>query len=302
MPVYNAERYVAQAVESILAQTYSRFEFLIIDDGSSDRSLSILQRYARQDARIRLISRPNTGYVIALNEMLSLAQGEFIARMDADDVALPNRFQRQVDFMQQHPEVVCVGSWHTLIDHRGRLLTCLELPQQDSEIQREALAGHGSICHPCALIRRSVLSTLGGYNPELMPAEDLDLWLRLGEVGQLANIPEPLLHYRLHPHSISETAGNLQRQQARTACERAWQRRGMEGTFEANSLWRPGTSRSSRHQFMLQYGWWAFNSQQRRTAAIYGLKAIALLPWRREGWTLLGVSVLKPRSREVATQ
>jgi glycosyltransferase involved in cell wall biosynthesis len=116
MPVYNTERYVAEAVESILAQTFRNFEFLIIDDGSTDRSLSILKRYAERDPRIYLVSRPNTGYVIALNEMLAMARGEFIARIDADDIALPERFEVQVAYLREHPEVVCLGSKVQFID------------------------------------------------------------------------------------------------------------------------------------------------------------------------------------------
>src|SRR6476661_6105481 len=120
MPVYNAGRYVAEAVESILGQTYADFEFLIVDDGSTDRSRAILERYAARDPRIRLVSRPNTGYAAALNELLGLARGELVARMDADDVALPERLLRQVNYLRAHPEVVCVGTAVHLIDGGGR--------------------------------------------------------------------------------------------------------------------------------------------------------------------------------------
>ncbi|NJO41926.1 MAG: glycosyltransferase [Cyanobacteria bacterium CRU_2_1] len=294
MPVYNAERYLAQAIESILSQTFSDFEFLIVNDGSTDRSLDWLQHFADRDPRIRLISRPNTGYVQALNEMLQLAQGEYIARMDADDIALPDRFRQQIEFLHHHPSVVCVGGAHEIVDHQGRLLTRLQLPLANAEIQREALAGHGSICHPCAMMRRSAVLAIGGYDERLMPAEDLDLWLRLGEMGELANLPETVLKYRLHLNSVSEKKGHLQRQKAQEACERAWQRRGVNGRFEAANLWRPGSDRASQHQFMLQYGWWAFNSHQRYTAIIYASKAIWAVPLRPDGWKLLACAVLKP--------
>src|SRR5688572_25828901 len=110
MPVYNAERFVAQTVDCILAQTHRDFEFIIIDDGSTDRSLEILQDYARRDQRIRLLSRPNTGYVIALNEALELVRGPLIARMDADDLCSPKRFELQVERMGQEPHLVALGS------------------------------------------------------------------------------------------------------------------------------------------------------------------------------------------------
>ncbi len=297
MPVYNADRYVAQAVDSILAQSFTDFEFLIIDDGSTDRSYEILRRYAVRDDRIHLISRSNTGYVIALNEMLRLSQGEFIARMDADDVSLPDRFQCQVTFLRQHPEVVCVGGSHEIIDAQGRLLTTLKLPESDEEIQRLALAGHGSICHPCAMIRRSAILAIGGYNEALMPAEDLDLWLRLGELGHLANLAEPVLRYRLHMKSVSEQNTMRQRQRAREACEHAWQRRGITGHFEASDRWRPGSDRASRLVFTLKYGWWAFNSRQRGTAIHYGLQAITINPFKLEAWKLLIAAIVKPLPR-----
>jgi glycosyltransferase involved in cell wall biosynthesis len=293
MPVYNADRYLVQAVESILQQTFSDFELLIVDDGSTDHSPRILRRYAEIDARIRLISRPNTGYVVALNEMLRLAQGKFIARMDADDIAKPERFSHQLEFLHQHPHVVCVGGCHDLIDHRGRFLTYLPLPLSNDEIQREALAGHGSICHPCAMMRRSALLQIGGYDETMMPAEDLDLWLKLGEIGELANLDRSVLQYRLHPHSVSETSCTIQRQKAHLACQKAWKRRGVEGQFEAGEPWRPGADRDSRHRFMIQYGWWAFNSRQRQTAMIYSTKAIWANPLEREGWALLAAALLK---------
>jgi glycosyltransferase involved in cell wall biosynthesis len=295
MPVYNAERYVAQAIDSILMQTLPDFEFLIVNDGSSDRSPAILEHYARQDSRIHLISRPNTGHVLALNEMLHLARGDYLARMDADDVALPQRFQLQVDFLQRHPEVVCVGGAHEVIDEADRLITCWQMLLTDAEIQNAALAGHGSICHPCAMMRRTAVLTVGGYDPDLLLAEDVDLWLRLGEIGKLANLSQPILRYRIHANSVSGKYCDRQRQQARVACERAWQRRGIQdGRFEAAEPWRPGRDRTSRHQFMLQYGWWAFNSRQRQTAMLYGWLSIQAIPLAVEGWKLLLYALVKP--------
>ena len=123
LPVHNCERYVAEAIESILAQTFTDFEFLIVDDGSTDGTLPILNRFAARDSRIRVISRPNTGIVGALNEILGLARADLVARMDADDVALPVRFERQVRYLDEHPECVMVGSRVTIIDPDGDALT-----------------------------------------------------------------------------------------------------------------------------------------------------------------------------------
>lgn len=294
MPVYNAERYVAEAIESILAQTLGDFEFLITDDGSSDRSLAILQKYAEQDSRIRLKQSPNQGVSLTRNEMFQQARGELIAVMDADDVAMPDRFALQITFLKEHPEVVCVGTSHSLIDEKGRLLTFLTLPATDDAIQKAALAGHGSICHPSAMIRRWALEKIGGYDAAYHSAHDLDVWLKLGEIGKLANLEAALLHYRIHASSVSGRNPVSQRIEAKQACEQAWQRRGMQGTFEVEEPWRPKDDRASRQHFMLQYGWWAFNSRQRQTAIFYGWQAIRALPWNGEGWKLLLCGLLKP--------
>jgi glycosyltransferase involved in cell wall biosynthesis len=297
MPVYNSQRYVAQAVESILQQTFADFELIILNDGSTDRSLSILQRYAARDPRIQLISRENRGIAPTRNELLAQASGEFIAMMDSDDVAFPQRLARQVQFLQQHSQVICLGSSYELIDARSRPITTLAVPLHHAEIQRQALAGHASVFQPCAMMRRAAVMRIGGYDATLKQAEDLDLWLRLGEIGELANLAEPLVQYRLHPKSISETDCAFQRQQAYEVCQRAWQRRGIAGQFEATDPWRPGKDATSQHQFMLKYGWWAFNSGHRATALIYSLKAIQVLPLRLAGWNLLACAVFKPLPR-----
>lgn len=297
MPVYNAERYVAEAVESILAQTFIDFEFIIIDDGSKDGSLKILETYAAKDKRIRLTSRENKGIARTTNELLSKAEGEFIALMDNDDIALPNRLARQVEFLQSHPNVVGVSGTYQYIDERGRLLLVSRVPEDNDEIQRLLLAGYANnMPHPCAMIRRASLIEIGGYNETMKVAADLDMQLRLGEVGELANIKEPILKYRVHMDSACGQKSALYYQEAQAACERAYQRRGIEGRYEPADLeapMRPGTDRFSRYPFLAKYGWWAFQSGQRQTAIIYALQAIAALPLAFDGWKLLACAAFK---------
>jgi hypothetical protein len=296
MSVHNAGAYLTPAVESILAQSFDEFEFLILDDGSTDRSGALLQEFAARDPRIRLISRENRGLTKSLNELLAAARGKYIARMDADDIALPDRFARQVAFLHRHRDVLCVGGAFEIIDQAGRYLTTIWPPCSDEEIQSQMLRGHCAISHPTAMARRAALVEIGGYQRDLV--EDLDLWLRLGERGRLANLSEVVLRYRLHGKSISEQAGLRQREAGRAACEAAWQRRGIEdGVYEAGQLWRPSSDRASRHAFMLQYGWWAWNSRARQTATVYGLKAVTTKPFDADGWKLLLVSLLKPTGR-----
>ena len=228
MPVYNAEPYVAEAVESILAQTYRNFEFIIIDDGSTDRSLAILKRYAAQDTRIRLSSSPNAGYLVRLNEMLDEARGDLIARMDADDVAMPERFIRQIDFLDAHPEVVAVGSRVLAIDSDGDPIAEFCTAQDHEEIDRAHLDVQGGfINHPVAMIRTAAIRKIGGYRADYWPGEDVDLWLRLAEIGRLANLPERLLKFRRHLESISYTRHARQHERCQAAAIDAHRRRGL---------------------------------------------------------------------------
>src|SRR3954469_7704719 len=157
MPLYNAERFVAQTLDAILAQTFRDFEFLIINDGSTDRSLEILQDYARRDDRIRLISRPNTGYVPALNEGLGLARGEFIARIDADDLADPRRLELQVARLRQEPRLVALGSCASAIDEDGLPLGYYSVPLTHEEIEAHHLRGSSAIHHPAVILRPDVV-------------------------------------------------------------------------------------------------------------------------------------------------
>jgi glycosyltransferase involved in cell wall biosynthesis len=293
MPVYNAERYVGEAVKSILKQTYTDFEFIIINDGSTDRSLQILQHYAQQDNRIHLISRENCGLVKTLNEGLALAKSPLLARMDADDVAYPDRFILQKQFLDQNPNVVCLGGYFEIIDEAGRALTLLKVPLDDKTIQDLALKGHSAIVHPAAMLRLSAVTHAGGYREAFKAAEDLDLWLRLGEIGQLANIPSPVLHYRFLSSSVSGQNASLQKQSAKNACQEAWARRKVDYLFEGGD-WRPTYEAKSQFDFFMRFGWWAFNYHQRYAAIVYGFKAVTLLPWNLAGWRLLLCAIIKP--------
>lgn len=295
MSVYNGQRYLAQAMDSILGQTFSDFELITIDDGSKDSSPGILRGYASRDPRVKVTVRENKGLTKTLNEAFRRSRGQFIARMDCDDVAMPDRFARQLDALRADPGLVCVGGNFQLIDGDGRALTVLVPPADDATIQKKALAGHGAICHPTAMIRRTAMEQIDGYDESFKTAQDLDLWLRLGEVGRLGNVPHTVLQFRLHEGSVSETKRHEQRQSARRACENAWKRRGItNGSFEADEPWRPGQDAESKQRFALQYGWWAFNSGERRTALHYGMKAVRAKPLGPAGWRLLVCAAVKP--------
>lgn len=300
LPVYNSEAYVAEAVESILQQTFSDFECIIIDDGSSDRSLEILRPYAAQDSRITIISQENRGQPATRNRMLHMARGEFIAVMDADDIALPDRLAGQTAFLQAHPQVVWVGGAYDILDGQARFLTTMRLAETNEEIQSLLRDGHTSFLHPTAMIRRSALLQVGGYDETYLTAADLDLWLKLAEVGEVANLSQSVLKYRVHTESISQRNRDQQWQNAARAFDESWQRRGWARTFDVTGCrLRPLPTPESKLEYMLKYGWWAFNSRQRRTAAYYGLQAIATRPGAIAGWKLLVCALVKPLPEQV---
>lgn len=285
MAVRNGQRYVRQAVESILQQTFSEFDFVVVDDGSTDRTPARLKQCGRHDGRLCLIRAAGQGIARSRNEAVSMARGRYLAIIDSDDVAEPTRLAKQVEALETRPPI-CIGSAVRIIDGKGRWLTVLEPPASDEAIQESVLAGHGAIYNPSAMMARADFERVGGYHALYEPAEDIDLWLRLGERGTLANLKEPLLRYRMHDQSISESKTVTQRQRANLACEHACQRRGVKPRYEAWTPWRPGNDRQSQHAFMLQYGWWAFQAQQYGTAAVYAGKALLRRPLNREGWAL----------------
>ncbi len=287
--VYNSDRYLATAIESVLQQTFTDFECLLIDDGSTDRSGQILQAYAARDSRLRIFQQSNCGIAKTRNRLLAEARAEWVAVMDADDVMLPDRLERQVQFLSAHPEVVCVGGALDWIDQQGRLIGHLDMPQSDAEIQQLLLGGISLLHHPCTMVRRSALLQVGGYDETLMASVDLDLWLRLGEVGQLANLPETMLQYRLHSHSVTHAKQLQQSQDALTACQNAWKRRGIQREFI-----RQPADHLQQQQFWLHQGWNNFIQGQRSIARYCGMQAITLKPLTWEAWKLLGCALFKP--------
>ena len=207
MPVYNGARYLPAAVESLLVQTFGDFELIAVDDGSTDGSHEILKRYMRADRRVRAISRPNTGIVGALNDAANLATGSLLARLDSDDLAAPDRLERQYAYMAANADCVALGSSAWIIDSDGAVVDLISPPTDHPGIERELLRGNGgAILHPAAMFRREVFDRIGGYDPAMCAAEDVDLYFRLMAEGRLANLPEPLIRYRQHTKSINFTA------------------------------------------------------------------------------------------------
>jgi glycosyltransferase involved in cell wall biosynthesis len=200
MPVYNGEKYIHEAIDSILSQTFADFEFVIIDDASTDRSVDVIRSFG--DPRILFLQNDsNLGLIATLNRGLDTVSGEYVARMDQDDVSLPERFAKQVVFMDSNPKVAASGTWARDIDEGGRIIG--RRPHVPVGRQMENDFWHPSpMIHPSVMIRLEHLGNVR-YNPEAIHAEDYDLWLSLKKKHQLDNLPEYLLLYRVHPESIT---------------------------------------------------------------------------------------------------
>jgi len=205
MSVYNGERFLRDSVESILGQSYTDFEFLILDDNSTDSTWEILQQYAEKDTRIALIrNEQNIGLTRSLNKGLRLARGEYLARQDADDVSLQQRLELRVKFLDAHPKVGVVGSALEIIDENGKVLAQRKPATADAELRLEMLIKNSSLLHTSILARTSLLKELGGYNENIRFAQDYDLWWRLSRKANLANLPETLIKWRESPGRISQ--------------------------------------------------------------------------------------------------
>ncbi|TAH33394.1 glycosyltransferase, partial [Candidatus Saccharibacteria bacterium] len=189
----------------ILDQSFRDFEFIIIDDGSTDRTNEIIRHYARQDPRVKLITQKNQGLIAALNTGFKLAQGEYIARMDADDISLRNRLQEQYTYFEKHSELVLLGSLAAFIDESSHVTGIWPFLYGDHEI-RSGMASHTQYCHGTVMIRRSVVSGKGEYyDPIAKHYEDYEYWPRLLKHGTGENLPKVLYYYRQSSTSITTT-------------------------------------------------------------------------------------------------
>jgi len=272
MPVRNAERYLAQAVRSILGQTLGDFELILVDDGSTDRSRAIAEQFTRHDARVCVLRQSGGGGIAAsLNTALAQAAGRYLARMDADDVARPRRLEKQAVYLDADRQCVAVGCWIQHMDPFDVPLRIQALPSEHQEIDQAFLAGDcGVIAHPAVMMRREAVRRVGGYRGRY--SEDLDLFLRLGEVGRLANLPEVLLNYREHLDSWDFTQRKAQFEAVEQIVREAWRRRGMQ----------PPADLFERRNVTIASG-----AERLRSWALHAIRHGNLAVARRHAWALL---------------
>jgi glycosyltransferase involved in cell wall biosynthesis len=293
LPVYNAADSVARAVESILGQSFVDFELIIVDDGSTDGSGDILRLF--QDPRVRLSTWENRGLAESLNEALRLARGELVARQDADDVSEPDRFRRQIDYLDLHPSVGLVGTNYVLVDEQGAevLITNLFTHPDDLKV---AQVLSNQFCHGSVMFRRSVIAEVGAYDPDVGHVEDYDLFARMSHATGVANLPEPLYRWRRNPSGISLSNVDVQAEQSAAIRERECSR-----LFARRSEYRVF---SSFHPLSLRRGGLAYLDRKgglyrdlALVCAVRGLKRQALgalvMAWICEPWRRRNVRAIR---------
>jgi len=219
MSVYNGGEFLAEAIESILSQTFGDFEFIIIDDGSTDSSEKIIKDF--DDPRVRLISRGNKGLTYSLNEGLKLARGGYIARQDADDISLPTRLEKEVTYLDSHPDVGLVGTNYIVMDETGKELVKTNMFNHPDDLSLALLItnqyGHGSV-----MFRRDLLPTIKGYDADVGTVEDYDLWIRISCISKIANLEEHLYKWRKVKTSISHSGEEINIREALAIGDKAF--------------------------------------------------------------------------------
>lgn len=291
MPVYNTAAYVGQTIEALLAQTFRDFELLILDDGSTDHTPQILARYADRDERIRVISRPNKGIVASRNELIAACRGKYMAANDADDLSVPERLEKQVAYMEAHPECVLLGSRVVVMDPYGSPTYVTEHKLTHPEIEKELLGNGGgwAVVQSSMICRTEAARTIGGYRGEHpVFSEDHDLYLRMAEQGEVANLPEPLTWYRRHYSSTTRTyyLEKIKRhaETREKVLREAHERRGLP--FPADWRFSPITAPPRDEQARL-WGWAALKHGNVAVARRHARSALRHGPFNVASWKLL---------------
>lgn len=209
MPAYNAEEFIASAIESILNQTLRNFELIIVDDFSNDKTSRIIKKYQEKDSRIRVITNEkNLQIANSLNKGVASAKADLIARMDADDESLPKRLELQYHYLNLHPEVAVVGANIFIIDKNGRTFSKREYPEKNIDLKK-VMFRYSPFAHPVVMFRKKAFNEFNGYDTSRVPCEDVDLWFKLGSKYKFGTVPEFVLNYRIIQNSGSNSNKKL---------------------------------------------------------------------------------------------
>lgn len=208
LPVYNAEKFLAETLDSLIRQTNKNFEIIAINDGSTDNSLKILQAYAARDSRIIVIDQVNQGLVKTLNSAADIAKGEFLARIDADDVALDRRLEFQLTAIKENSKRVLVAGGFDVMNEDGEILYHDAIPTNPQDILT-AMYSRNPIAHGSILMRRSAFEMVGGYSEDCGPTEDYELWTRLSTMGEIFALSQTIFRWRVNPTGITSTKSDI---------------------------------------------------------------------------------------------
>jgi len=287
MSVYNGEKFLEEAVRSMLKQTFFNYEFIIINDGSTDRTPQILASF--DDPRLVIVNQDNRGLAISLNRGIRLAKGTYIARMDADDISEPTRLERQVEVLNRDPNVALVACWYKVIDEKGNVLAHRRLSTDGRELAT-SLMHNNPICHGSVLMRKEAVEAVGLYDENLRYAQDYDLWLRMLRKGySFFVIPEFLYRYRISPKSVAKLY--LQRRYA--ALIKMRQAEKCKNTA-SNSFKNLGTLSYRRKRSLYHYAIGTLKLEDGQTKAARGelLKSIRIDPSNIRSWYRIAMGFL----------
>lgn len=289
----NREQFLDLAIKSILDQDYQNFEFIIVDDKSTDKTPEILRHWAQLDTRIKLFHQQTSrGLPAGLNLAASHAQGQFYARMDDDDISLPNRFSRQLQFLRDNPRIIAVGTAIQVIDEDGEHLNIYHPPQSHQKIDAELLRAHGgAMVHPSIIIRRDDFHKINGYNESYLKVQDLDLYLRLSEIGELANLSEVLVLCRTDSRRADRSSKEDYEKvfsYHRQIVTSAYQRRAIEGTPEIDL---PKINHRAQLLWNLAVGGYVVGNY--KAAKKHVFRSLVLRPLSARGWWMLIKSTLR---------
>lgn len=284
MSVYNGEDFLHQAIKSVLTQTFTDFEFLIVNDGSTDGTGEILASY--YDPRIIVIkNEENVGLAASLNRAITMARGEYIARQDADDISYPERFTNQVALLDSNPEIGIVGVKTEQIDSQNKVLQVLNPPTQNAELQATMLR-FCCLIHGSTMFRRSAALNHGGYNIQMRTGQDYDFWLRISENWDMVSLPHSLYCYRRHDGMASQERQAEQTRNANASCICAIERRLAYGWGRlglSRRIFSPLDS-VDRSRLAQRYVWWSAGSREtsRKIALQFLLISLLLDPLSSE--------------------
>ena len=287
MSAYNSEKFISQAIESILNQSFSDFELVVINDGSTDKTKKILENYKKEDKRIKVYHQNNLGIAKTRNRLIEAASAPYISWMDSDDISLATRLELQFSLLESAPEIVALGTGTELIDEDGAPICFWPAPKTHEEIDSWHMSGRGgAIIFSSSTMRKKTLIDVGGFDENLTGAEDLSLFLKLAEVGELRNLNNTLLLYRQHIRSISHTHKEKIRSDTEKVIRAAEDRRGVVHKPLGFSDLVPKNSDT-----YTKWGWWALKGKNKKTARKYAYKSVKANPWTIDSWKLLACAI-----------